>query len=34
MSDQTQSGYEAPSVDQVDTEDLPAVLAAGDSTDN
>ncbi len=31
MSDQPNDGYEAPSVEQVDAEDLPAVTAAGAS---
>ncbi len=33
MSDQPQDSYEAPSVEQVDTDDHPSVTAAGDTTD-
>jgi hypothetical protein len=32
MSEKGSEGYEAPSVEQVETEDLPAVTAAGDIT--
>jgi hypothetical protein len=32
MSDKTNEGYVAPSVEQVDAEDTPAVTAAGDIT--
>jgi hypothetical protein len=33
MSDQPNDSYEAPSVEQVDAEDSPAVTAAGDLSD-
>jgi len=32
MSDKGSEGYEAPSVEQVEAEDTPAVTAAGDIT--
>jgi hypothetical protein len=32
MSDQPQDSYEAPSVEQVETEDSPAVTAAADTS--
>lgn len=32
MSDQPKDSYESPSVEQVETEDSPAVTAAGDIT--
>ena len=33
MGEQPSDSYEQPSVEQVDTEDSPAVTAAGDQTD-
>jgi hypothetical protein len=33
MGEQPSDRYEQPSVEQVDTEDSPAVTAAGDQTD-
>jgi hypothetical protein len=33
MSEQSSDRYEQPLVEQVDTEDSPAVTAAGDQTD-
>jgi hypothetical protein len=33
MSEQPSDSYEQPSVERVDTEDSPAVTAAGDQTD-
>lgn len=34
MSETPKDSYEAPSVEQVDAEDSPAVTAAGDTTDS
>jgi hypothetical protein len=34
VSEQPNEGYEAPQVEQVEAEDLPAVTAAGDQTDS
>ena len=31
--DDAEQGYEAPSVEEIDTEDAPAVTAAGEDTD-
>ena len=33
MSEQPNDSYEGPAVEQVDSEDQPAVIAAGDATD-
>lgn len=33
LSDEAKPGYEAPSVEEIDTEDSPAATAAGDDQD-